>query len=241
MARDCARRMEYWKRMKVPRQLRAENLALFYKLQELQTVASPQIPVVRQPEKFGCLERTSAVPQSNKMQEPQTVASPQIPVVRQPEKSGSLERTSAASQSYQLQDTETVASPQVHVVRQPEKSGSFERTSSVSQSFNHWKGTCWHSPISFGFKLTICRGSSGAFQWFFRRLWSSGHCVCALPEKRKTDRITGSVYSLDQFTWTNGPWTGPSNYLFDQMGCIPWTKYQLDQFYYQSSWWRSLY
>ena len=50
--------------MKVPRQLRAENLALFYKLLELQTVASPQISVVRQPEKSGCLERTSAVSQS---------------------------------------------------------------------------------------------------------------------------------------------------------------------------------
>ena len=131
VARDRAKRKEYWKRMKVPRQLRAENLALFYKLQELQTVASPQIPVVRQPEKSGCLERTSAVPQSNKLQESQTVASPQIPVVRQPEKSGFLERTSAASQSYQLQDTETVASPQVHVVRQPEKSGSLELASSV--------------------------------------------------------------------------------------------------------------
>ena len=120
--------------MKVPRQLRAENLALFYKLQELQTVASPQIPVVRQPEKSGCLERTSAVPQSHKLQESQTVACPQIPVVRQPEKSGSLERTSGVSQSSQLQDTETVASPQVHVVRQPEKSGSLVRTSRVSQS-----------------------------------------------------------------------------------------------------------
>ena len=137
VARDRARRKEYWKRMKVPRQLRAENLALFYKLQELQTVASTEIPVVRQPEKSCCLERTSAVPQSNKLQESQTVASPQIPVVRQPEKSSSLECTSAASQSYQLQDTETVASPQVHVVRQPEKSGSLERTSSVSRSFSH--------------------------------------------------------------------------------------------------------
>ena len=37
VARDRARRKEYLKRMKVPRQLRAENLALFYKLQELQT------------------------------------------------------------------------------------------------------------------------------------------------------------------------------------------------------------
>ena len=123
--------------MKVPRQLRAENLPMFYKLQELQMVASPQIRVVRQPEKSGCLERTSAVPQSYKLQESQTVASPQIPVVRQPVKYGSFERTSAVSQSSQLQDTETVASPQVHVVRQPEKSGSLERTSSVSQSFSH--------------------------------------------------------------------------------------------------------
>ena len=34
VARDRARRKEYWKCMKVPRQLRAENLALFYKLQK---------------------------------------------------------------------------------------------------------------------------------------------------------------------------------------------------------------
>ena len=135
VARDRARRKEYWKRMKVPRQLRAENLALFYKLQELQTVASPQIPVVRQPEKSGCLERTSAVPQSNKLLELQTVASPQIPVVRQPEKSGCLERTSAVPQSYKLLESQTVASPQIPVVRQPEKSGSLERTSAVSQSY----------------------------------------------------------------------------------------------------------
>ena len=121
--------------MKVPRQLRAENLALFYKLQELETVASPQISVVRQPEKSGCLERTSAVPQSYKLQESQTVASPQIPVVRQPEKSGCLERTSAVPQSYKLQESQTVASPQIPVVRQPEKSGSLEPTSAVSQSY----------------------------------------------------------------------------------------------------------
>ena len=53
---------------KVPRQLRAEKLALFYLLQETQTVASPQVPVVRQPEKFGCLEHTSAVSQSYQLQ-----------------------------------------------------------------------------------------------------------------------------------------------------------------------------
>ena len=112
VAMDRARRKEYWKRMKVPRQLRAENLALFYKLQELQTVASPQIPVVRS----SCLERTSAVPQSNKLQESQTVASPKIPVVRQPEKSGSLERTSSVSQSssHLTIEREPVVTAQVH-------------------------------------------------------------------------------------------------------------------------------
>ena len=86
--------------MKVPRQQRAENLALFYKLQESQTVASPQIPVVRQPEKSGCWERRSAVSQSNQLQDTETVASPHVHVVRQPEKSGSLDRTSSVSQSF---------------------------------------------------------------------------------------------------------------------------------------------
>ena len=89
VARDRARRKEYWKRMKVPRQLRPENLALFYKLQELQKVTSPQIPAVRQPEKSGSLERTSAASQSYQLQDTETVASPQVHVVRQPEKSGS--------------------------------------------------------------------------------------------------------------------------------------------------------
>ena len=35
--------------------------------------------------------------------------------------------------------------------------------------------------------------------------------------------MVGSVYSLDQITWTIGPWTGPRNIQLDQMGCIPWT------------------
>ena len=198
VARDRARRKEYWKRMKVPRQLRAENLALFYKLQELQTVASPQIPVVRQPEKSGCLERTSAVPQSHKLQESQTVASPQIPVVRQPEKSGSLERTSAVSQSSQLQDTETVASPQIPVVRQPEKSGSLERTSSVSQSFSYLTnerepgGTAQvHSDLNkLSAEAAVEHSSS------FSEDCEVSDIVCAhCLKKRKTDRIT-SLYRL---------------------------------------------
>ena len=42
VARDRARRREFWKRMRFPRQLRAENLALHYRLlAEAQTEASP--------------------------------------------------------------------------------------------------------------------------------------------------------------------------------------------------------
>ena len=102
--------------MKVARQLRAENLALHYLLQETQTVASPQVHVVRQPEKSGCLERTSAVSPSFQLQDTETVASPQVPVVSQPENSGCLERTSAVSQSYsQLTvERELVGTAQVH-------------------------------------------------------------------------------------------------------------------------------
>ena len=192
VARDRARRKDYWKRMKVPRQLRAENLALFYKLQESQTVASPQIPVVRQPEKSGCLERTSAVPQSYKLQESQTVASPQTPVVRQPE------RTFAVSQSYQLQDTETVASPQVHVVRQPEKSGSLERTSSVSQSFSHLTierepvGTAQvHSDLNKLSAEAAAEHSSSFSEDCEVSDIVCEHCL----KKRKTDRIS-SLYRL---------------------------------------------
>ena len=76
VARDRARRKEYWKRMKVARQLRAENLSLHYLLQETQTVASPQVPVVRHQEKSGSLERTSAVSLSYQLQDTETVASP---------------------------------------------------------------------------------------------------------------------------------------------------------------------
>ena len=49
--------------MRVAIQLPAENLAGHNQLQELETVVSPQTPVVRQPEK-GCLDRTSTVSQS---------------------------------------------------------------------------------------------------------------------------------------------------------------------------------
>ena len=52
---------EFWKRMRVPRHLRAENLALHYRLLEAQTEASPQSSVVSQSksENFSCLDRTS--------------------------------------------------------------------------------------------------------------------------------------------------------------------------------------
>ena len=64
MARDLANGKEYWKHTKVTRQLTAENLAKHNQLQETETVASPQAPVVSQPEKSGYLDHTSAVSQS---------------------------------------------------------------------------------------------------------------------------------------------------------------------------------
>ena len=42
---------------------------------KLRTVASPQVPVVSQPENSGCLDRTSDVSQSYQLQETETVAS----------------------------------------------------------------------------------------------------------------------------------------------------------------------
>ena len=66
MARDRARRKAYWKRIKLARKLRAENLAAHNQLQETEKVASPQAPVVSQPENSGCLDLTSAVSQSHR-------------------------------------------------------------------------------------------------------------------------------------------------------------------------------
>ena len=66
VARDRARRKAYWKRIKLARKLRAENLAAHNQLQETEKVASPQAPVVSQPENSGCLDLTSAVSQSHR-------------------------------------------------------------------------------------------------------------------------------------------------------------------------------
>ena len=68
VARDRARRKEYWKRIKVARQLSPEILAEHYKRLETETVASPQVLVVSQPE-TGCLDHTSDVSQSYQLQE----------------------------------------------------------------------------------------------------------------------------------------------------------------------------
>ena len=64
MARDHARLKAYWKQVKLARKLSAENLTVHNQLQETGTVASPQAPVVSQPENSGCLDPTSAVSQS---------------------------------------------------------------------------------------------------------------------------------------------------------------------------------
>ena len=113
--RDHARRKKYRKRMKVARQLGAENLAEHYKRLETETVASTQVCVVSQPENPGGLGRTSDVSQSYQLQEAETVASPQVTVVRQPEISCYVDRTSAVSQQYRYLtgERETVGIAQV--------------------------------------------------------------------------------------------------------------------------------
>ena len=56
VARDRIRRREYWNRIKVARQLSAENLSAHYaKLQESRTVASPQSPVASHSEDSECI------------------------------------------------------------------------------------------------------------------------------------------------------------------------------------------
>ena len=116
MARDHARWKDYWKRIKVARQLSAENLAEHYKPLETETVAIPQVPVVSQPENSGCLDCTPDVSQSYQLQETEMVASPQVPVARQPEISGCLDCTSAVSQlnRHLTSERETVGIAQVH-------------------------------------------------------------------------------------------------------------------------------
>ena len=102
VARDRARRKEFWKRMQLPRQLRAENLALHYRLLEAQTEASSQSSVVSQPESenSSCLDRTSDGSKSYQLQETETVASTQFSVISQieSENSACLDCTSDVSQ-----------------------------------------------------------------------------------------------------------------------------------------------
>ena len=94
VARDRRRRREFWKSMKVARQLRAENLAAHYaRLQETRTVASPQSTAVSHSENSKCrVDRNS--PESRR------IASPQSPVVRHSEESGCLDRTPLVSESH---------------------------------------------------------------------------------------------------------------------------------------------
>ena len=87
-----------------PRQLRAKNLALHYRLlAEAQRKASPQSSVVSQSESenSSCLDRTSDGSKSYQLQETETVASPQFSVVSQSESENSpcLDRKSDVSQS----------------------------------------------------------------------------------------------------------------------------------------------
>ena len=103
VARDRARRRDFWKRMRKPRQLRAENLALHYRPLEAQREASPQSSVVSQSESenSSCLDRTSDDSKSYQLQETETEAGPQFSVVSQSESENfaCLDRTSDVSQS----------------------------------------------------------------------------------------------------------------------------------------------
>ena len=101
VARDRARQKEFWKCMRLPRPLRAENLAFHYRLLEAQKEASPQSSVVSQSESenSSCLDRTSDGSKSFQLQETETVASLQFSVVSQSENSACLDRTSDVSQS----------------------------------------------------------------------------------------------------------------------------------------------
>ena len=86
--------MEYWRRFKLARQLRAENLAARYaRLQETRTVASPQFPAVSHSENSKC----SVDPTSP---ETRRIASPQSPVVRHSRGICCLERSSLVSESH---------------------------------------------------------------------------------------------------------------------------------------------
>ena len=84
-------------------QLRAENLALHYRLLEAQTEASPQSSVASQSESenTSCLDRTSDGSKSYQLQETETVARSQFSVASQSESENSacLDRTSDVSQS----------------------------------------------------------------------------------------------------------------------------------------------
>ena len=100
--------------MQLPRQLRAENLALHYLLLEAQTQSS----LVSQPESenSACLDRTSDVSKSYQLQETKTEASPQFSVVSQSENSACLDCTSDVSQSSRYL---TIESEFVNTLSQP--------------------------------------------------------------------------------------------------------------------------
>ena len=69
VARDRSRRKAFWKRTKFARKLSAENWAAHYaRLQEMKSVASPQVPVVSHP---ACLESTQVVSETTKVASPQ--------------------------------------------------------------------------------------------------------------------------------------------------------------------------
>ena len=123
--------------------------------------------------------------------ETETVASTQVRVVSQPENSSGLDRTSDVSESYQLQEAETVASPQVTVVRQPEISGCVDRTSAVSQQNRYLTSERETVGIAQVQSDLNKLSAEAAFEHSSSLLKDCEDLdrVCALSEKRKSDRI----------------------------------------------------
>ena len=167
VARDRARRKDFWKRMQLPRQLRAENLALHYRLLEAQTEASPQSSVVSQSESenSSCLDRTSDGSKSYQLQETEMVASPQFSVVSQSETSACLDRTSDVSQSsrYLTIDREvvnTLFTAQVQSdLNKLSAEAAVEHSSIFVDKCDDWEIVCTHC-LKKG-SLTVLRRCAG--------------------------------------------------------------------------------
>ena len=178
--------------MQLPRQLRAGNLALHYRLLETQTEASPQTSMVSQPESenSGCLDRTSDGSKSFQLQETETVASPQLSVVSQSETENSayLDRTSDVSQSFRYLtiDSEVVnalftAQIQSHLNKLSAEA-AVERSSILVDKCDDSEIVCTHflkkGSLTALRRCTACKSSSYCSKDCQRLDWHSHRQLC---------------------------------------------------------------